>query len=206
VPEAVFQHLTGWFNRPDLIGLAVLAYVMIASLMTRNPKVAVAGAIAAALAGGALRDRYDDAWHWAAQAGLVFFLLHSLRWRDYEHQGAAGVRIVLAAGWLIHSVIWVRADAAVWHPLITAGAVLFTCWFRGFVFQRWTPLVVPGTSLAVALCGPMNFLVMKLQTTPAGVTAIAASFLLFAVGTTLALTKHRWLNQSLSDTSGDHGD
>jgi hypothetical protein len=205
LPQALFQHLTGWFNRSDLIGLAVLAYVMIASLMTRNPKAAVLGGIAAAIAGGTLREPHGDVWHWAAQAGVVFFLLHSLRWRDYEHQGASRVRIGMAAGWLIHAVAWVRDDAALWHPLAMAGAVLVVCWFRGFVFQRWTPLIVPGTSLAVALCGPMNFLVTKLQTTPTGVTAIVASFLLFAVGTTLALTKDRWHKSSPSEPASDHG-
>lgn len=205
VPGPLFQLLTGWFNRSDLMGLAVLAYVLIATLMTRNPKAAVLGGIAAALAGGALREHHGDAWHWAAQAGVVFFLLHSLRWRDYEHQGASVVRIILAAGWLIHSVIWVRDDAAVWHPLAMAGAVLLACWFRGFVFQRWTPLVVPGTAAAVALCGPVNFLLVQLQTTPAGVIAIAASFLLFAIGTTVALTKHRWHKHNPSNAITGHG-
>ena len=192
MPGPLFQLLTGWFNRSDLIGLAVLAYVLIASLMSRNPKAAVLGGIAAALAGGALREHHGDAWHWAAQAGVVFFLLHSLRWRDYEHHGASVVRFSVAAGWLIHSVVWVRDDAALWHPLAMAGAVLLACWFRGFVFQRWRPLVVPGTAGVVALCGPLNFLLMKLQSAPVGVTAIAASFLLFAIGTAVALTKHRW--------------
>jgi hypothetical protein len=205
VPEPLFQFLTGWFNRSDLMGLAILVYVLIASLMTRNPKAAVLGGIAAALAGGALREHHGDAWHWAMQAGVTFFLLHSLRWRDYEHQGANGARIFMAASWLIHSVIWVRDDAAVWHPLATAGAVLLVIWFRGFVFQRWTPLVVPGTAAAVALCGPINLLVVKLQTTPTGVIAIASSFLLFAVGTTVALTKHRWHKHGPSDGITGHG-
>jgi hypothetical protein len=51
----------------------------------------------------------------------------------------------------------------------------------------------------------MNFLVTQLQTTPTGVTAIAASFLLFAVGTTLALTKDRWHKSSPSEPASDHG-
>lgn len=192
VPAMWFQPLAGWFNRPDLIALAVLGYAIIVSLLTRNPKAAVLGGLAAAVAGGGLRELYGDAGHWAAQMGLVFLLLHSLRWRDYEHPGTVALRGFAAAAWLIHSVIWVGTDAVLWHPLITAGATLFVCCWRGFIFQRWTPRVVPLTAVGVALCGPAHFLFVKLQSTPPGVMAIVGSFLLFALGTALALTKHRW--------------
>lgn len=192
VPAPVFQFITGWSNRSDLIGLATLAYVMVTVLLTRNPKAAIAGALAAGIAGGAFREHHGDAWHWAAQIGVMFFLLHSLRWRDHEHQGAAVVRIIMALGWLMHSVAWVRDDAAFWHPLVTAGVVLIVCGLRGLVFQRWTPLVAPGAALAVALCGPLNFLLLKIQTAPVGVLALGGSLVLFAIGTAAALTKHRW--------------
>jgi hypothetical protein len=191
-PPPLCQFITGWFNRPDLIGLATLTYVMVASLLTRNPKAAIAGAIAAGIAGGALREPHGDAWHWAAQIGVVFFLLHSLRWRDYEHQGTAAVRIFMAVCWLVHSVVWLRDDATVWHSLIAAGAVLTVCGLRGLIFQRWTPLVVPGMAVGVALCGPLNLLLTKLQTTPVGLLALGGSLVLFAIGTAAALTKHRW--------------
>jgi hypothetical protein len=39
---------------------------------------------------------------------------------------------------------------------------------------------------------PINFAVIKTQTTPAGVLAVIGSFVLFALGTVAALTKHRW--------------
>jgi hypothetical protein len=191
-PPPLFHFVAGWFNRSDLIGLAVLAYVMIGSLLTRNPKAAIAGGIAAAIAGGAMRNLGSDTWHWAAQFGIVFFLLHSLRWRDYEHSGAPGVRIFMAACWLIHTAIWVRDDAAIWQPLIIAGAVLFVWALRGFVFQRWTPLVVPGAAALVGASGPANFVLVKLAAAPLGVVAILGSFLLFVIGTAVALTKHRW--------------
>ena len=192
VPAPVFHFIAGWFDRTDLIGLATLAYVIVATLLTRNPKAAIAGGLAAAIAGGVLRGHHGEVWHWAAQAGVIFFLLHSLRWRDYEHQGASLARGFIAACWLIHSVAWVCDGAAFWHPLAMAGVVLILCGLRGLIFQRWTPLVVPGAAGAVALCGPANFLLLKLQTTPVGLTAIIGSFLLFAVGTALALTRHRW--------------
>ena len=198
VPAPPFQLIAGWFDRSDLIVLAGLAYVIVATLLTRNPKAAIAGGIAAAIAGGVLRGHHGDVWNWAAQAGIVFFLLHSLRWRDHEHQGASVVRIIIAVCWLVHSVAWVRDDAALWQSLATAGAVLVMCGLRGVVFQRWTPLVVPGMAAVVALCGPINFLLLKLQSTPVGVLAIIGSFLLLAAGTALALTKHRWRKNEMN--------
>lgn len=192
MPAPLFHFVAGWFNRTDLIALALLVYVMIITLLSRNPKAALAGALAAAVAGGVLRNHSGDAWPWAAQAGLVFLLLHSLRWRDHEHQGAAGLRMLVAAGWLVHSVDWVRDGASSWQLLTLPAVVLFVFWFRGFVFQRWTPRIVPITGLAVATCGPMNLLVARIQTTPPGVLALAGSLVLFALGTAAALTKHRW--------------
>lgn len=197
MPEPLFHYLTGWFNRTDLISLAFLTYVMAATFLTRNPKAAFAGCIAAALAGGGLHQQlHFNPWHWAAQSGIAFFLLHSLRWRDYEHEGASFARILAAVGWVIHSVIWVRDDAAIWHPLAVSSAVLVGVGLRGLVFQRWTPLVVPLSALLVAFTGPANFVITKLLTAPAGVTAIFGSFLLFAIGTAVALTKHRWHKHS----------
>ena len=191
-PAPIFQFLTGWFNRADLIGLAAVAYVMVTTLLTRNPKAAIAGAMAAAVAGGALREYHGDAWHWAAQAGCAFFLLHSLRWRDHEHQGTAAVRNSMAAGWLIHSLAWVRDDAAWWQPMLVGTLVLIVFGLRGWIFLRWSPVVVPGTALGVAVCGPANALLALLQTAPVGVLALGGSLLLFALGTAGALTKHRW--------------
>lgn len=191
-PAPLCSYFTGWFNRGDLVSLAGLAYVMIAILRTSNPKITILGALAAAAAAGALRDRYGDAGPWAAQGGFVFFLLHSLRWRDYEHRGAAAIRVLAAMGWLLHAVVWVRYDAAAWHPFIPAAAVLVVCGLRGWIFLRWTPYVAPLAALGVALCGPLNSLVTKAQTAPIGVLALGGSLLLFTLGTATALTKHRW--------------
>jgi hypothetical protein len=46
--------------------------------------------------------------------------------------------------------------------------------------------------MLVAACGPANFALSKLAAAPLGVLAILASFVLFALGTAVALLKHRW--------------
>lgn len=192
LPVEVVHPIVGGFDRMNLIGGAVLAYLAIAALLTRNPKAAIAGALATALAGGLLREGHPDNLHWAVQAGLVYFLLHSLRWRDYEHQGAAAVRICIASLWVLHAFVWARAGVAFLPPLAVAGGVVCVWSCRGFLFQIWRPLVIPITAALVALCHPINLAVIQTQATPTGVLAVIGSFVLFALGTAAALTKHRW--------------
>jgi len=192
LPVEVVHPIVGGFDRMNLIGGAVLAYVAIAAALSRNPKLAIVGGIAAAVAGGLLREGHANNLHWAAQAGLVYFLLHSLRWRDYEQQGAAAVRVVMASLWVLHSFMWARAGVAFAPLLLISVWVAGLWWCRGLLFQIWRPLVIPITAGLVVLCHPINFVVIKTQTTPVGVLAVVGSFVLFALGTALALTKHRW--------------
>lgn len=192
LPVEMLQPIAAGFDRTKLIGVATLTYLIISTTLSRNPKLAILGALAAAMAGGLLREGQSLALFWAAQSGLVYFLLHSLRWRDYEHPGAAGVRSFIAVLWVLHTFAWVHNGAPVMQPLIAAGLVLLAWWGRGFVFRIWRPQVVPVAALLVALCSPVNFAVLKTQTTPMGVLAVIGSFALFAAGTAAALTKHRW--------------
>jgi hypothetical protein len=197
LPVEVLHPVVGYSDRARFIGVAALAYLVVASTLSRNPKVAVGGMLAAALAAGLVAGRRADMMHWAAQAGLVFFLLHSLRWRDYEHQGSGVVRAIMAVMWVVHSFVWVRSSAEFLHPLSMAVIVLTICWFRWWVRLNWSPAVVPVAGLLVALCSPTNFILIKLQTAPSGIVAVAASFLLFGLGTIVALTKLRWRNGRL---------
>ncbi|HEX5222870.1 MAG TPA: hypothetical protein VFZ59_25160 [Verrucomicrobiae bacterium] len=192
LPVEVVHPVVGGFDRMNLIGGAVLAYLAIATALSRNPKLAIVGAVAAAIAGGLVREGQTDSLHWAMQAGFVYALLHSLRWRDYEHQGAAVARIAIASLWVLHAFICARAGVA-FVPLFVVAALVLCVWAaRGFLFQIWRPMVIPITAGLVTLCHPMNFVVMKTQTTPVGLLAVIGSFVLFAFGTVAALTKHRW--------------
>jgi hypothetical protein len=192
LPVEILHPIATGFDQTKLIGIAALAYLVISTALSRNPKLAILGALAAAMAGGMVREGQSHMLYWVAQAGLVYFLLHSLRWRDYEHPGAAGVRIFIAALWVLHTFVWVHNGAAWSQPLIAAGLVLFVWWGRGFVFRMWRPQVIPIAALLVALCNPVHFVALKTQTTPMGVIAVIGSFALFAAGTAAALTKHRW--------------
>jgi len=115
-----------------------------------------------------------------------------LRWRDYKHQGAAAVRVVMALLWVAHTFLWARTGVGFVQPLVMASAMVLVWWGRGFLFQVWRPAVIPIAAGMVTLCHPVNFVVIKTQTTPVGVLAVIGSFMLFALGTAAALTKHRW--------------
>ena len=137
-----------------------------------------------------MRGEHADTAHWAAQAGLVLFLLHSLR-------GAISNTTARAqSGPLPRRVGFARVrrtrdGAAFWQPLAVAGVVLVVCVGLRLIRGRWIARVVPSPECG-AVAGPANFIIIKLQTTPVGVMAVAGSFLLFGLGTIAALTKHRW--------------
>jgi hypothetical protein len=88
---------TGWVNltRPTLLNLGrtelllalVGCYLLIWVARSRRPLLAIVGAvIAASLAGGWFNGR-PECVHLAAQTGLLFFLLHSLRWDPLGQSG-----------------------------------------------------------------------------------------------------------------------
>jgi len=183
---------TTHLDRSRLIGIVSVTYLLLAAAFSQNPKVGLAGMVAAAVAAGALRVNEHDCGYWAMQAGMVFLLLHSLRWNDREHQGANVVRNGAAMVWVLHSFIWVNTGAAFWHPMMMAAILAAGYFFWTFLTDDWAPRIVPIASAAVALSSPLSLTVSKTQTAPMGVLAIAGSFVLFAIGTAMALTKHRW--------------
>jgi hypothetical protein len=179
-------------TQTNLVALATLVYVIMGAIFSRNPKVALLGALAAMMVAGVARQTHADWIHWAMQAGFAYFLLHSLRWRDGEHHGATLVRVIVAAGWILHTFIWVRVGATVLESLVAASAVLLVWTARGLIFRLWQPVTVFVAAGFAMLGGPINFLMLKTQSAPAGLLYLVGSFALFGLGTLAALTKHRW--------------
>jgi len=183
-------------TQSNLIGLAALAYVIVGAVLSRSPKIALLGALAAMIIGGVARQAHADWLYWAMQAGFGYFLLHSLRWQDERHDGAAGVRIFVAACWVFHSFIWVRNGASLTQSLALASGVLLIWTIRGLIWKNWRQLTLPIAAGLVTLCLPTNLVITKTQSAPAGVLYVVGSFALFGIGTLAALTKHRWHKHS----------
>jgi hypothetical protein len=170
------------------LGVCFLFY----TFLSRNPRVGIFGSMVVAISVLVFSHEHAGAVHWAIQSGLVFLVLHSLRWMDAEQPGAHAVRTMALALWVTHTVIWVRSDAAMWLPCIPGGIVICAYLMTRLLRGRWDLLLLPAASLLVVLSGPGNFLITAAQSAPGGLLAVIGSFLLFALGTGAALTKHRW--------------
>jgi hypothetical protein len=192
MPLEWIHFLTPKFNRLDYIGAGFAVYSMLYAVLSRSPKVGILGSVLVLGIVAVLFSRHDAAIHWAVQSGLAFLLLHSLRWQDSEHQGAAAVRAMAATLWVLHAVIWVRLGDVLWMPCIPGGIVLAAYVLKQLLRGRWDQFILPAASILTVLSGPGNYLIERMQTAPGGLLAVIGSFLLFALGTAVALTKHRW--------------
>jgi hypothetical protein len=192
MPNEWIYFLTPNLSRAAYLGVGAAGYLMLYAVLSRNPKVGIFGSMLVGIIVANAFPRHLSTMHWAVQSGLVFLLLHSLRWVEAEHQGAAAVRGMAGVLWVLHTIIWVRSDVAMWLPcipgVIVLGAYVVTQILRG----RWDTFILPAASILTVLSGPGNYLIERLLTAPMGLLAVVGSFVLFAVGTGAALTKDRW--------------
>jgi hypothetical protein len=77
-------------------------------------------------------------------------------------------------------------------PCVLAATVFLTYVAARVVRGHWNSRVIPLAALLVILAGPAELGGNKLETFPTGLLAVVGSFLLFAMGTVAALTRHRW--------------
>lgn len=193
LPPTWLQALAPGFSHITCIGSAVMAYLISWTLLSRNPKLAILGAVVLGTAVMTLFGQHAGAGNWAFQSSLVFLLLHSLRWNDGEQAGANIVREVAGSFWVLQTFFWVNSEAAkFWMPfipgLIVLGAYTAVCMLRG----RWNHLSLPVKAALVILSGPGSATVEGVRTMPVGLLAVIGSFLLFGLGTATALTRHHW--------------
>jgi hypothetical protein len=181
------------FNSASLVTAAVALYFIFWTAWLRSAKLAIFGAgTMVALILGLIGDEPNDIY-WAVQAGLVFLLLHSLRWNDAAETGASKVRVLLAAAWVLESFLWMQSGVGrFWMPFIPGAFVLVVYAVslpgRG-IWRHW---VVPAAAAAVVLSGPCSALVDGVRSAPAGLLAVAGSFLFLLLGTVAALTRDVW--------------
>jgi hypothetical protein len=193
VPQDWGRHVIVDFTRAKSFGGCVTFLLLGWAARSNNPKFGVFGSIVAAIAViCAMGGDNSATLHWSTQAAVIFLLLHSLRWRDDEHQGAGFVRVVVALIWVAHTWIWVCLDHLGWTTAALAvpvlGCYFAARWLRGL----WGPWVIPAAAGLVALNGPSNFAAGRATSIPIGLLAVIASFLLFGIGTLVAITRHRW--------------
>jgi hypothetical protein len=73
------------------------------------------------------------------------------------------------------------------------AATVLLLWFaRASWLRAWPPPIIAGAACCLAVTGPVWDSIRWTAALPHGLLSIAVSFLLLAVGTLTALTKHRW--------------
>ena len=193
LPESWREGLIPGLTGPRLVAAGFLAYLLFWTMRLRDPRIGIMGAVVLTCAAGWILGNDANAGAWALQSGLAFLLIHSLRWQDAKHAGAAFVRALGSVAWITQSFFWAASpDAKYWMPL-TGGAAVLGCYlFSQLLCTKWDRLVVPASALMVMLAGPANAVADRMIAIPMGLLAVAGSFLLFGFGTVAALTRHIW--------------
>jgi hypothetical protein len=193
VPTQWTQPVMGEFNYSKVLAAIALGYFLLCAVLSRNPKAGIFGSLVGTISIVLVLGDRANAVAWACQGGLVFLLLHSLCWDDSAQRAARVLRILAAVLWTTHSFIWACLGEQAWTLCVAAAPLLIGYLAARIIQRNWGPLVLPISAIITALSGPATSAVTKLQTAPAWLIAVIGSFLLFALGTFAALTKHRWL-------------
>ncbi|MEY4916960.1 MAG: hypothetical protein RL616_873 [Verrucomicrobiota bacterium] len=193
LPEKFLFIIHPDLDRIGCLQAAVAAYLIFLAAWSRNPKLAIFGSLVFGASVLATLGNHANAFQWAVQGGCIFLLLHSLRWNDEEHSGAGFVRALAALVWVIQSVAWMSNDTGrFWMPLVPGATVLGICLACQFHRLQWMKIIVPLAALLVTAAGPCSAIIGGLRAASAGLLAVAGSFLLFGIGTIVALTRHHW--------------
>lgn len=194
LPEAWGRIALPEFDRARGIVLAVGANALIQAMMSRVPQVGVFGAFVLGAGTVALFPDVEGVWYFAIQNALVFLLLHSLRWTDGEHEGAALIRILAGLFWVGHAIVWVQQSGAheSWPVELYATGVWVGYVVARVVVGKWGPRIIPIAASLTLIVLPCRVGIGLVQKASIGLIALVGSVLLFVAGTALAWTKEKW--------------
>ena len=181
------------FSRPEWTLGCFTACLLGMIIASRDPRWGLVGGLAWLGIGTTFVRHLDISGNWAVQAGLIFVLCHSLRWRDTEHSGARELRVFICIAWILDSVFWAQAGG---DALIGGCAFgLTVCVMQGLhwlAIREWKSRIVGISAMVVIATAPLTQLAQKLKSTSPGYVAVIGSFVLFALGTIAAFTRPRW--------------
>jgi len=112
------------FSRAKFVFMGGAGYFLLLAVRSRNPVMGISGALISAPCVLTLLGTTGQSPHWAAQIGVAFLLIHSLRWIDTADKGARVVRIVASAIWVAHAVAWLQQGADSWMLCAVVAPVL----------------------------------------------------------------------------------
>jgi len=203
MPPEAGSALLPEFSRGKAIAFSLGASALLYAVASRRVGIGICGAILAALTPRFLFE--VPTTHLAGQVGAVFLLLHSLRWGAPDPVRIALLRGAVALAWIVDAFMWTRNLEAMAISTVCGGAglVLGVCWLAWLLTGQCKTRILPVAAFLVLMTTPAHCLFSSVSSVHPGVLAVAGSFLLLALGTALALTKHRWnrLTAASSDES-----
>ena len=175
-----------WFpplNRAEHVAAAGALYCIILAFRSTDPRIGLVGALA--LAGAVAWLVRDWTLHAAVQASCMFLLGHSVRWTKDAGPGAQFLRSVTSVLWMLDAIVWTGNGTLAASSCVAGGAVgVSALW--SWQYQRTgvrPPLIIPAAAALTFATGPCNWFY---STAPAGIIALAASVVFFAIGTLIA--------------------
>ncbi len=186
----------------EFLGGGTLIFLVGWALISRRAVVGLMGGICLGLGMAVLLPSTATMTNIAAQAGLIFIMLHSLRW-DSESAEASKARIFCGACWILHTAVW-NVCGTVESGLCTtvfgvSVSMVFIC--ARFIIGRWQSLTIAVCAAVVGWVGCVYFLLECFAYAPRGLQSLVGSFALFGLGTLAALMKSKWMRKRAVESS-----
>jgi len=188
LPANIAQVLIPEFTRERCIGAALVSYVILRSLLSANPLLALSGATGITMATNEIIYPGSGTFSIALQLGFVFTLIHSIFWQQERHHYGDQLRCLVALAWVWHSWAWMHDAGALagWATAGFAGLVVTSYLVVRVVWYYWASRIIPAAAVLVIVWMPV-------KTIPIGFVPVLIAFALFGLGTLIALRRDKWL-------------
>ncbi len=188
MPQEVGRILFPYFIRENGFTIAIALLLVMCGLRWFRPLTGCTGAIGMAVLVAFGWPGAPGHAYW--QVAFLFLLTHSLAWNK-PSTCAQWIRGIAGIAWFMNAALWVHDYPWKTDLGVTLSAMLLiAAWFAIWRASGERPnLFLVSCAGAVALCAPGDYLI---RYGSAGLIAMAASVFLFAIGFTVAWTRHRW--------------
>lgn len=193
MPPEIMAQFPVDLDRDRCVWGGVAFWIILVSCLSRNAISGVVGSFTLMVA-ILVVGRGDTSMHQAFQGGLVFLLLHSMRWEDDADPARKGLRNITAVLWVIHSVVWTRmeGDGVVILPIALASLLLLA-WTVAVALMGWrVSRAIPLAAGLVLVSQPIQFVAELALKCSLGALSLVGSLVLFAAGTLLAVKREKW--------------
>jgi hypothetical protein len=175
------------YSKGAVIATLVAAAIIIKAIRERQARWGLFGAVVTGFLLLTMGDENRFSAHYSVQIACVFLLIHSLFWKGKQERGSQMLLVFGGTILCLDSYALARGELGVVRmlPFITGIPVLILA----FLFRR---AVVPMLAVVVSMLAlPLSYGASLVHGAPAGILAVAASFVLFGFGTAFAIWRRR---------------